>query len=146
MPDPTQHHPHHLLRSPDGERVPIDVDLAPLIQALWRHGIQTASCCQDLGESIPPRPHLNRRIDYLRGFSVIDLPIPDGLAVLSRAADAGPRDAFYERMTYWAAPDSWTTNVPVLDLSGGGRSAFALVGMQLVFPRADIAEFTTRVS
>lgn len=126
--------------------MPIDVDLAPLIQALWRHGIQTASCCQDLGESIPPRPHLNRRIDYLRGFSVIDLPIPDGLAVLSRAADAGPRDAFYERMTYWAAPDSWTTNVPVLDLSGGGRSAFALVGMQLVFPRADIAEFTTRVS
>lgn len=146
MPDPTQHHPHRLLRTPDGERVPIDIDLVPLIQTLWQHGIQTVSCCQDLGESIGPHPHLRRRIDYLRGFSAIDLPIPDGLSVLSRAADAGPRDEFHRRMTDWSAPDSWTTTVPVLDLARVGRSAFALVGMQLVFPRTDIAEFTRRLS
>jgi hypothetical protein len=148
----SQFHPSQQLISPRGEPADIDVELVPLIRALWRRGFDTASCCQDLGESNaatdypPPR----RWVDYHRGFACIDLPIPDGIAALAAVADAGPRDEFYERMTHWRTGGAWSVHVPVLDLNCGAvdgpvRSAFEMFGIQVVFPRSDIAEFTRRL-
>jgi hypothetical protein len=148
------YHPVRRLISPDGEPAHIDLDLVPLIRALWDRGFETASCCQDVGESIRPmlreRPHLGAWVDRHLGFATIDLPIPDGMAALAAVVDSGPRDAFYERMTYWASEDAWSVSVPVLDLScasarGPVRSEFAAFGIQLIFPRGDIAEFTRRL-
>ncbi|MEV6848946.1 hypothetical protein [Actinoplanes sp. NPDC051411] len=44
----------------------------------------------------------------MRGRAYIDFPVDDGLAFLTALAQAGPRDAFYLRMTHWAAPTPGT--------------------------------------
>jgi hypothetical protein len=39
-------HPTVRVAHPSGRRIPIDVELAPVIATLWAWGVRTASCCQ----------------------------------------------------------------------------------------------------
>jgi hypothetical protein len=96
------------------------------------------------------RPHLQAWVAWRRGYANIDLPIPDGMAALAAVADNGPRDDFYERMIDWTTAGAWSASIPVLDLNcgavgGRARSEFTAFGMQIIFPRGDIAEFTRRL-
>ncbi|MFI0452470.1 hypothetical protein [Actinomadura sp. 6N118] len=52
MTDWVQHHPTHQLTAPDGQEVNIDVEIVPLVAALWRLGFETKVACQDAGEAV----------------------------------------------------------------------------------------------
>jgi hypothetical protein len=144
-------HPTVLVQVGD-QSAEIDELLAPVIEAIWQAGLETFTCCQDLGESnaswLESHPHMASYVESRRGWMLIDFPINSGLGFLNAVANAGPRDAFYSRMTHWAAPDAWETNVKAMDLamfSGAPKSSFGLQLLQVSFPAYDLAELLRRL-
>ncbi|MFJ9594432.1 hypothetical protein ACIRS3_16870 [Streptomyces virginiae] len=130
----------------------IDEQLASTIGAIWECGFDTFTCCQDIGESNadwPEKlPHMTEWVDSRRGWMLIDFPVDSGLAFLSAVANAGPRDAFYARMTHWAAPDAWDVNVKPIDWAmyeDTTPSQFRLHLLQVSFPAYDLPELTHRL-
>lgn len=130
----------------------IDEQLAPVVEALWRNGFRTLTSCQDAGESnadwVELLPHMAAYVESRRGWAFIDFPVDDGLAFLTAIAKAGPRDAFYVRMTHWAAPDAWDVSVRPFDvamLDETRESDFALRLLQVCFPVDDLAEILRRL-
>ncbi|WP_314246743.1 hypothetical protein [Streptomyces sp. DSM 40907] len=133
-------------------RAQIDERLAPTIEALWRSGFETFTCCQDLGESnaswVEKLPHMAGRVESLRGWMLIDFPVDSGLAFLTAVAGAGPRDDFYVRMTHWAAPDAWDVKIKPMDVAmfrEESPSRFELRLLQVSFPAYDLRELTRRL-
>jgi hypothetical protein len=119
----------------------IDEQLAPAIEAIRRSGFETFTCCQDLGESnagwVEKLPHMAGYVQSRRGWMLIDFPVDSGLAFLSAVANAGPRDAFYVRMTHWAAPDAWDVTCKPMDLAARQEqreSQFRLLLLQVSSP------------
>ena len=153
MPENENFHPTTRLVDPKGERADIDVELAPLVQLLWRLGIETITCCQDVGESIAPLardlPHVASEAERLRGSAQVDFPIDAGLRFLTAVARAGPRDDLYVRMVHWLAPGAWEVSVRAEDLAvdeDDQPSEFDLGYMMLVrFPRTDLHEILRRL-
>lgn len=144
-------HPTVLVRLGDRE-AEIDEKLAPTIKAIWECGFETFTCCQDIGESNadwPEKlPHMSEWVASRRGWMFIDFPVDSGIAFLSAAANAGPRDAFYVRMTHWAAPDAWEANVKPMDAAMFHEelpSRFTLDLLQVSFPAYDLPELTRRL-
>src|SRR5258708_25637293 len=90
VPEEENFHPTTRLVDPKGEPADIDVELAPLVQLLWRLGIETITCCQDVGESIAPLardlPHVASEAERLRGSAQVDFPIDPGLRFLTAVA------------------------------------------------------------
>ncbi|MFE9168833.1 hypothetical protein ACFYNZ_04770 [Streptomyces kebangsaanensis] len=75
-----------------------------------------------------------------RGWMLIDFPVDSGLAFLPAVANAGPRDAFYVRMTHWAAPDAWDVTVKPMDAAMSQEepaSRFRRQLLQVGFPAYD---------
>jgi hypothetical protein len=131
----------------------VDEELAPLIEALWRNGFTTISCCQDVAEGlqdlVPEQPHLARYVAAREGYASIDFPVDDGLAFMAAIANAGPRDAFYVRMIHWAAPGAWDAAVKLDDIAADHEtreSEFDLWMLQVCFPRYDIEEIERRLA
>ncbi|GAB2585493.1 hypothetical protein Aab01nite_52810 [Paractinoplanes abujensis] len=131
----------------------IDEELAPIIEAIWRLGWTTWTCCQNAGESNagwPEKlPHMASVVAAQRGWAYIDFPVDDGLAFLTALAQAGPRDAFYLRMTHWAAPDSWHVNARPMDAAmfdSLRESRFALRLLLIRFPAYDGPEILRRLT
>ncbi|MDT9682474.1 hypothetical protein RND61_10390 [Streptomyces sp. TRM76323] len=144
-------HPTVLVRVGD-RQAQIDEQLAPTIRAVWECGFDTFTCCQDAGESNaawPEKlPHMARWVESRRGWMFIDFPVDSGLAFLSAVANAGPRDAFYVRMTHWAAPDAWDVKVKPMDAAMFQEelpSRFHLRLLQVSFPAYDLPELTRRL-
>ncbi|QES51887.1 hypothetical protein DEJ50_32615 [Streptomyces venezuelae] len=144
-------HPTVLVRAGD-RHAQIDEELAPTIQAIWECGFDTFTCCQDVGESNadwPQKlPHMKEWVESRRGWMLIDFPVDSGLAFLSAVANAGPRDAFYVRMTHWAAPDAWDVTVKPMDAAMFQEklaSRFRLQLLQVSFPAYDLPELTRRL-
>ncbi|MEU1694242.1 hypothetical protein [Streptomyces hirsutus] len=136
----------------DHRHAQVDELLAPAIEAIWRSGFETFTCCQDLGESnaswVETLPHMAGYVESRRGWALIDFPIDSGLAFLSAVANAGPRDAFYVRMTHWAAPDAWDVMVKPMDVAMRQEhleSQFRLQLLQVSFPAYDLPELTRRL-
>ncbi|WP_067453405.1 hypothetical protein [Actinomadura macra] len=48
----TQFHPTRVLVTLDGHEVNIDLEMVPLVQELWRLGLETKVACQDAGEAV----------------------------------------------------------------------------------------------
>ncbi|MET9722842.1 hypothetical protein [Streptomyces zaomyceticus] len=133
-------------------RAEIDERLAPTVEAIWECGFETFTCCQDIGESNAnwPRklPHMREWVESRRGWMLIDFPVDSGLAFLTAVANSGPRDAFYVRMTHWAAPDAWNVTVKPMDAAmfrEESASQFRLHLLQVSFPTYDLPELTHRL-
>jgi len=131
----------------------IDEELAPIIEAIWRLGLRTWTSCQNQGESNADwpdlLPHLAPIVAGQLGWSYIDFPIDDGLTFLTALAQAGPRNAFYLRMTHWAAPDSWHVSARPMDVATFDERATSRFRLQLLlvrFPNYDRAEILRRLS
>ncbi|ALG10776.1 hypothetical protein [Kibdelosporangium phytohabitans] len=151
MTDTTNVHPVRTIRVGD-RSADIDEMLAPLVEALWRNGFDTFTSCQNAGESnadwAETLPHMAAYVKSREGWAYVDFPIGDGLRFLTAIAQAGPRDAFYVRMTHWAAPDAWDVNVKPLDLAMFDESTpsdFALRLLQVCFPGYDLGEIVRRL-
>lgn len=152
MPESRNVHPTVPLTDPDGNPVEIDEALAPLIEVLWRSGFTTHTCCQDRGEAVATLlggyPHLAAEAQRYAGCASVEFPIDDGLAVLDALANSGPRDAFYVRMTHWAAPNAWDISTRPDDQATDDESlpsAFDLWAMSISFPRSDLPEIMRRL-
>jgi len=151
MTDTTNVHPVRSVRV--GDRcADIDQMLAPLVEALWRNGFETLTCCQDAGESnadwVDLLPHMAEYVRRRKGWAFIDFPIGDGLGFLTAIAQAGPRDAFYVRMTHWAAPDAWDVNIKPMDAAMFDEampSNFTVRLLQVCFPGSDLPEILRRL-
>lgn len=147
-------HPTTTLTAPDGLAVEIDELLAPMLQQVWRAGIETVSCCQSAGElgGLEAHfPHLAERNAYHSGYAYIDFPGPDDAAAfLTAVANGGPRDAFYVRMVHWVAPGAWRTSVQVQDLADeddeDAPSVFELGTVKVSFPLPDVDEIAARLA
>jgi hypothetical protein len=127
-------HPQIQLVPPDSdEPVGIDVEMVPLIQALWLAGYRTITCCQDLGESVTISP---RHAAYWRGRALLELPAADALALAELAAAHG-------FPMHWADPDAWEMSVPVLML--GARALVMDNMVQLKFPAGQLRHLTALV-
>jgi hypothetical protein len=144
-------HPTVLVRV-GSRHAQIDERLAPTIQAIWACGLDTFTCCQDPAESNASRPeklpHMAEWVKSRRGWMLIDFPVDSGLAFLSAAANAGPRDAFYVRMTHWAAPDAWEVKIKPMDAAMFREeqpSDFGPRLLQVSFPAYDLPELTRRL-
>jgi len=138
MPDPLIH-PHETLTTPTGERVKIDTEMIPVIRELWRLGLATTGCCQDVGQATAGvRAQSDTSlgygadgfIEFHRGWALLKLPIPDAMRLVAMLADA---PAFAERVRHRWRPGSWRMNVP---LEPDGLSDSAL----LHFPRVQLPE------
>jgi len=142
----------------------VDIELAPLILETWRAGIATIHSCQDMGENVADLaarlPHLDDFVRRESGRANIGFAGSGSLeAFLDALANAGPRDAFYERMVHWAAPGAWQLVVAVRDQGlradeeeiggpapdGTPLSRLEAVSFQVRFPRADVDEMTERM-
>ncbi|MGW6981399.1 hypothetical protein ACWGE1_18420 [Streptomyces sp. NPDC054932] len=130
----------------------IDEELAPAIQAIWECGFDTFTSCQDIAESNvawPEKlPHMAEWVESRRGWMLIDFPVESGLAFLSAVANAGPRDAFYVRMTHWAAPGAWDVKIKPMDAAMFEEdlpSQFGIHLLQVSFPASDLPELTRRL-
>lgn len=137
----------------DGRSADIDEELAPIVEAIWRLGLTTWTCCQDAGESnadwVEQLPHMAAVVAAQKGWAYIDFPVEDGLAFLDALAQAGPRDAFYLRMTHWAAPDSWQVCARPMDratFDPRRASQFELPLLLVCFPGYDRAEILRRLT
>lgn len=135
-----------------GKTADIDKRLAPLVEALWRNGFDTFTSCQDAGESnadwVELLPHMATYVDSHKGWAFIDFPIQSGLKFLTAIAQAGPRDAFYVRMTHWAAPDAWQVNVKPVDIAMHDETVESNFGfrlLQVCFPGYDLTEILHRL-
>ncbi|MFF5225569.1 hypothetical protein [Dactylosporangium sp. NPDC000521] len=133
-------------------RAEVDEMLAPVIDLLWRNGFNTLTSCQDAGESnaswVDILPHMSAYVEARRGWAFIDFPLDDGLSLLTALADAGPRDAFYARMTHWAAPDAWDVKVRPRDVAMSAwpqPSKFVIRLLQVCFPVTDLPEIERRL-
>jgi hypothetical protein len=108
----------------------IDERLAPVVGALWRAGFKTLTSCQDAGESSADwadlLPHMAVCVESRRGWGFIDFPVGSGMVFLTAIAKAGPRDAFYVRMTHWAAPDLGRLGQAVRRRHAGGDPRVAV--------------------
>lgn len=136
-----------------GQSADIDEELAPIIEVIWRLGLTTWTSCQNAGESnagwAERLPHMAPIVAEQVGWAYIDFPVDDGLAFLTALAKAGPRDAFYLRMTHWAAPDSWHVNARPWDRATFDQlqeSLFALDLLLVRFPSYDRAEMLRRLT
>ncbi|MFC5753862.1 hypothetical protein [Actinomadura rugatobispora] len=135
MTDWIQHHPTTPMTTRDGRAVEIDVEIAPLVEQLWRLGYTTKLACQDAGEAIlhggtrvAPSDR-DRQSACHAGRAWIIVGVDDGPALLKAVrslASAGTWRSF--PVTKGNDPEAW---------------------MSITFPRRDItaaAELLRRAS
>jgi hypothetical protein len=128
MPTDPPIHPTETLTTPSGERVEIDAAMVPVVRSLWRLGLATTACCQDVGEAtagVRAQRDISLGyggdafIAYQRGWALLKLPIPDAMRLVALLADV---PSFGDRVRHPWRPGSWRMNVP-LEADGFGDSA-----------------------
>ncbi|GIG01129.1 hypothetical protein [Catellatospora citrea] len=137
----------------NGMTAEIDELLAPVVELTWRNGFRTFTSCQDAGESnaswVDILPHMADYVARRTGWAFLDFPVDDGLAFLTAVAKSGPRDAFYVRMTHWAAPDAWDVKVKPMDVAmmrEAEESFFEIRLLQVCLPVYDLPELERRLA
>jgi hypothetical protein len=114
-----QIHPTECLTAPDGASADIDVEIVPLVRALWRLGLATTASCQDFGEgtagqrSANPRPSWyggDAFIAYYTGWAWLKMPVPDALRLATLLLGTDFRDRVARRWQH----GSWRMHIPVI--------------------------------
>ncbi|MFC9973861.1 hypothetical protein ACFVH6_23480 [Spirillospora sp. NPDC127200] len=126
MPDEEPNvHPTRSLLTPDGTTAHIDVEMIPVVRALWSAGLTTVGCCQDSGEyaeaarnSKPDREPTGHAgyVEYFRGWAWLKMPVSDATALTNALAETSFRRAVTVR---WQK-GSWRVFVPVVHEEGSG--------------------------
>jgi hypothetical protein len=128
------HHPVRRLTAPDGSRASIDVQLAPLIKALWAAGYETIGSCQDLGESLAG---YERKSAYWKGYVLLEMPVGDAC----RLIDAVRHTPQFKDRMHWASDGAWETSVPVIPFADA-QETWVLPWAQVHFPASQIGDLT----
>ncbi|MEU8799169.1 hypothetical protein [Spirillospora sp. NPDC048819] len=142
MPDRlTNVHPYERLTLPNGSQADIDLEMIPLMRALWAMGLKTVASCQNLGESITAEPEGagqgRRHAAYLTGQAWLRMPTQDAQTMLGHLAQS---PVFADRFGRWTHPDAWENYVYLLP----GRDDDGVVQLsscaQIHFPAPQILE------
>lgn len=138
-------HPTRRIVDQHGDAWDVDVEMAPLIEALWRLGVETCDSCQDVGgrllaneQFMAKRPHLRRIYELEVGRASIGFCSYEDADVLLTAVLEYDHDELYDRVTHWATPNAWKWSVQPL--------MRAYFGPRLSFPASDIPEVLKRVT
>lgn len=125
-----QFHPAKTLTTPDGDQEEIDVEMVPLVEAIWALGLDTITCCQDSGESIQGFPRASAH--YL-GYAALEMPMADGLTLLAVVS----ADSRFKGRMHWITPDAWEMTLPVIAYSGTAE-VYPVVCMR--FPKDQLGD------
>lgn len=146
MPDvkEVQIHPSERLPLPGGAgHADVDVEMVPLVRALWADGYTTVGCCQNLGESIEHNGHRSpvalqhrrRWAEFYRGHAWLSLPAGDARRLIGAL---GTHPVFGERVRRWTHPDAWMAVGYLFPTADGRAEPEPLV--QVSFPAAQIGQ------
>ncbi|MFG3404114.1 hypothetical protein [Streptomyces sp. NPDC048142] len=140
-------HPHQPLTTPAGEEVNVDIGMVPVIERLWKIGLRTTACCQDVGEATRsvrdgrhPSPLAysgDGFIAYHDGYALLKMPREDAQTLADLVARM---PAFAEAISDRWGPEGWRMNVPLLHDDGVthlGTDAW------IHFPNVQIPTLTT---
>ncbi|MBO2465383.1 hypothetical protein [Actinomadura violacea] len=125
----------------------IDLDMIPLVRALWRLGLSTSGCCQDLGASIRcgPRsatgPGRRRHADFYAGQAWLKMSADDARTMLDLLVRVLPKTG--ERLNRWTRADAWDVFVYLV---AEGESVVPSCWAQVHFPRIHLNEVTRALS
>lgn len=145
-------HPTVELTAPDGHTVPVDEEISPLISALWEHGIQTGSCCQETAPGYASVT-FHSLADFLAFLEeVVDEPDDDGYDRLDAVdSDEVPTLPYHLRAAGWLFyapstfvepwPGEWRYALNPTPVEGGGFDAIVTVD----FPTTDVDAITERL-
>jgi hypothetical protein len=89
--EPPSIHPTRRLHTPAGEPVEIDLDMVPLIRALWTLDLTTPGCCQDNGQYARARREMVPRREPSRHpyfQPTVDHHSPSGAVPITRISAA----------------------------------------------------------
>jgi hypothetical protein len=133
-------HPTTRLITPQGEHVDIDIEIAPIIEALWRLGIPTVQCCQgpwdDYGYGFiefPSAAAVEAFLDALRLE-----PTKDADSLYQRVGDGYLSDVYPDRWRIWRYDvQPW----PDHDVTPARFECAITVS----FPPSDLPELTRRL-
>ncbi len=136
-------HPTQHLVTPGGVEVDIDVEMVPLVQALWELGLTTKGGCQDFGDSILNNGHRStspddarqRFADFYSGQAWLKIPADDAKRLISVL---GSHPRFGPRMRSWTHPEAWMNILYLFPGDNGG--ADLANAAQLHFPRDQVPE------
>lgn len=139
---PPKIHPYERLITPYGEQVEIDIEMVPLVQALWARKLITVACCQDIGESAaglrdPERTASSGHggfVEYYCGYAWLKMPLRDGKFFLNALLGT----SFHDYVTVRWKQGSWRMHVPLVHSESNGIDLAEAA--QLYFPRAQVAE------
>ncbi|TDD94789.1 hypothetical protein [Actinomadura rubrisoli] len=133
MTDWTQHHPTQKLTAPDNQMVNIDVEMVPLVTALWRLGCVTKVSCQDAGEAVreggtrtpeADRPRVSAKLTGRAWLVVRHDDVPRLLDIWSGLGT--PDDWMVRPVKKDRNPDEWRSIVfPRELISAAARAAHA---------------------
>ena len=138
-------HPTTLIRHGQYE-AEVDEQVAALVLALWRSGIDTASACQDEGESNaevggPPLPPGQAYIEFVS--------LHDAIRFYDAVAAGAPSKNLYERMTNLSVRNAWEARIAVYDSrltadrdDQAAAPAFTAGVVRVRFPASDITAIT----
>lgn len=111
-------HPYERLTTPTGVQAEIDVEIVPLVKALWSLDLMTISSCQDFGEGVAGQRAINHRrsyyhgdefIAYYTGYAWLKMPLSDAQHLANTLLGTAFRDIITQRWT----PDAWRLHVPL---------------------------------
>lgn len=129
--------------------VPVDTDMAPLIQQIWARGLKTMACCQDDGEAVDAERVNGQRskptgqrgfIDYYKGWAWLKMPVQDTFSLLSKLSE---HEIFGPRIKIRWQRGSWRMHIPVIyQAETFSPAAYA----QIYFPKDQIAELTAALT
>jgi len=140
-----QIHPSERLITPDGSQAEIDIEMVPLILALWALNLITVASCQDFGEGTAGQRWAYQRasryggdafIAYYMGYAWLKMPLADAQHLGNMLLGTEFHDMIAMRWT----PGSWRMHIPlVFDQHRGVTSDDAA---QIHFPRNQITNLT----
>lgn len=133
-------HSYRQLATPAGEQVNIDAEMVPIVSELWRLGLTTVACCQDVGEATAglrdlaghePSQHSEGFIAFHLGYALLKMPLDDTQSLATRLLQTPFQDRVRQR---WE-PESWRIHVPIVCPDDAPRLADAAL---IHFPRDQI--------
>jgi hypothetical protein len=137
-PELTEVHPTERLSTATGESVPVDVELVPVIKALWALDLRTLMCCQDVGAAMAGggmRPLPERWHAFLSAYAWLKMPVDAAQALLARLS----RTPEFESRLEAKAPGGWQSQVW---LGPTGPADYA----NIYFPCEQIPDLTTALT
>ena len=97
--------------------------MVPIVSELWRLGLTTVACCQDVGEATAalrdlaghePSQHSDGFIAFHQGYALLKMPLDDTQRLATRLLQTPFQDRIRQR---WQ-PESWRIHVPIVCAGG----------------------------